>query len=78
MLFDVLEIRKWETAYQGRDGYWYPARPVWSTLGRWRHAWWVLTGKCDAIYWPENGNPYFANQNPPCSASRDPTRANDG
>lgn len=34
------------------------ARPLWSAMGRWRHAWWVLTGRCDAIWWPEDGNPH--------------------
>lgn len=41
------------------NGRWVPARPLWSAIGRWRHAWWVLTGRCDAVWWPEDGNPYM-------------------
>ena len=59
MLFGVHEILKWDTAYKAPNGQWLPARPLWSRWGRWRHAWWVLTGKCDAIYWPQDGNPYW-------------------
>jgi len=41
-------------------GSYVPARPLWCSIGRWQHAWWVLTGRCDAVWWPEDGNPYRA------------------
>jgi hypothetical protein len=60
MLYPVQSLI--ETAQQNQVrmpyGSWVPARPLWSAMGRWRHAWWVLTGRCDAVWWPEDGNPY--------------------
>lgn len=47
--------------YTGR---YRPARPLWSSWGRWRHAWWVFTGKCDAVWWPEDGHPAQPNRVP--------------
>lgn len=57
MLFSVQELKDWDvgTPHEGR---WVPARPYWNTWGRWKHAWWVFTGRCDAVYWPKDGNPY--------------------
>lgn len=59
MLFGVHELVKWDVAYRAPNGQWLPARPIWNHWGRWKHAWWVFTGRCDAVYWPENGNPYW-------------------
>jgi hypothetical protein len=59
MLYGVHELMNWSTAYLAPNGHYLPARPVWISWGRWRHAWWVLTGRCDAIYWPQDGNPYW-------------------
>lgn len=37
------------------NGKWVPARPgpFYSIYARWYCAWLVLTGKCDALKWPE-------------------------
>ena len=63
MLFGVHEIQNWDVVYQEKDGNYYPARPLWNRWGRWKHAWWVLTGRCDAVYWPQDGNPYWNKPN---------------
>lgn len=57
MLFNVHELRDWPAERQLPYG-WVLARPVWTGMGRWKHAWWVFTGRCDAVWWPEDGNPY--------------------
>lgn len=63
MLYAVQELQRWDVQQELFKGYWVPARPVWSTLGRWKHAWWVLIGKCDAVWWPIDGNPYRRSSN---------------
>jgi len=63
MLFGVHEIQNWDVVYQEKDGNYYPARPLWNRWGRWKHAWWVLTGRCDAVYWPQDGNPHWERPN---------------
>lgn len=57
MLFSVQELQKWDvgTLVNGR---WVPARPWVHRFGRLKHAWWVLTGRCDAVWWPQDGNPH--------------------
>jgi hypothetical protein len=63
MLYGVHELTNWQSYYlDERDRKYHPARPCWVSWGRWRHAWWVLTGRCDAIYWPQDGNPYWENR----------------
>lgn len=59
MLFSVQELQKWNVGAL-IAGKWLPARPVWSRWGRWKHAWWVLIGRCDAVWWPQDGNPYWS------------------
>jgi hypothetical protein len=59
MLFAAHELVGWPNATQ-IAGQWVPARPIWNRWGRWKHAWWVFTGRCDAVWWPENGNPYWS------------------
>lgn len=58
MLFSVQDIISWSTQTKMPYGSWVPARPVWTAMSRWKHAWWVLIGRCDAIWWPEDGNPH--------------------
>jgi hypothetical protein len=60
MLYGVHELQRWEVGTQMPSGQWVAARPLWVSWGRWKHAWWVFTGRCDAIYWPEDGNPYWS------------------
>jgi hypothetical protein len=61
MIYSAESIKNWD-CYYSKDGCAYRiARPLWSAMGRWRHAWWVLVGRCDAVWWPENGNPYSTN-----------------
>lgn len=58
MIYGIQDLLATANQTQVKLPYGYaPARPVWTTMGRWRHAWWVLTGRCDAIWWPEDGNP---------------------
>lgn len=57
MIFCATELTTWDISTEV-GGRWVPARPTWHHWGRWKHAWWVLTGRCDAVWWPENGNPY--------------------
>jgi hypothetical protein len=64
MIYSVSELRRptgGESFVRLKDGSLVPARPVWSSIDRWRHAWWVFTGRCDAVWWPEDGNPYDYN-----------------
>src|SRR5258706_2525975 len=58
MIYGAHELARWPASVQMADGSYAPARPIWNTWGRWRHAWWVLSGRCDALWWPEDGNPY--------------------
>jgi hypothetical protein len=58
MLYCAQEIKDWNIATKLKDGRWVVARPVWVSWHRWKHAWWVLTGRCDAIWWPEDDNPH--------------------
>jgi len=61
MLFSVQELISQAANTQVKLPYGYvPARPAWTGMDRWKHAWWVLTGRCDAVWWPEDGNPYRA------------------
>lgn len=60
MIFSAEEIKDWSIS-QSTDGRRYiMSRPLWCRWGRWKHAWWVLTGRCDAIWWPADGNPCLA------------------
>jgi hypothetical protein len=60
MLFGAHELAN--LAATEVNGRWVVARPLWNRWGRWKHAWWVFTGRCDAIWWPENGNPYWTSK----------------
>lgn len=57
MIYGAHELAKWDVGVQMPNGTYAPARPMWVRWGRWKHAWWVFIGRCDAIWWPEDGDP---------------------
>ena len=55
LIFSVDSIKNWDCTYKGKDGEWYPARPL-SLSGinlfkRISAAWMVFTGKADVVTW---------------------------
>jgi hypothetical protein len=54
-MYSASLIKKWDVDQQSESGEWIPARPIgtniWPWTWRWKLAWDVLTGKCDALNW---------------------------
>ena len=55
-VYTANEIRRWDTDTEYTPGCWYPARPYGFTGGflkRLKNAWYVFTGKYDALNWQD-------------------------
>ncbi len=57
-VYRASEIATWHVSEEYEPGKWRPARPCPWYGHRWRYrlrlAWWVFTGKCDALNWGDN------------------------
>jgi hypothetical protein len=54
-IYKAEAIKNWETDMEIAKGIWIPARPMghnaFSFTRRWKLAWKVLIGECDALVW---------------------------
>lgn len=66
MLYTAREVANWHVAEEFVPGKWRPARPCpiygWRFRERLRLAWWVFTGRCDALWWGDQSGEWSNDQ----------------